>query len=244
MKNLPFSLLSSNELFTTSSRINEACKSTLNNDVYVSNLCSSIDQGNRDLSKGLGKSLNSDFTPLLLVQDLKRDHAFVGLRDFFTSYSHSSDPAKATAGRNLTAIFENIGNSAYRLGYVVETSKINSLLANLSVPAAVKDMECIGATEWFEQLKTSQSEFEKTYNAKIETDSAIDYPLVKNARDQITRYLKGLMNYIEINTDLDKAKFGPAKDKINEIITEIVAIIRARETRSENKKEKPDKASI
>lgn len=130
MKNLPFSLLSSNELFTTSSRINEACKSTLNNDVYVSNLCSSIDQGNRDLSKGLGKSLNSDFTPLLLFQDQKRDHAFVGLRDFFTSYSHSSDPTKATAGRNLTAIFENIGNSAYRLGYVVETSKINELYRN------------------------------------------------------------------------------------------------------------------
>jgi hypothetical protein len=244
MKNLPFSLLSSNELFTTSSRINEACKSTPGNDVYISNLCASIDQGNRDLSKGLGKSLNSDFTPLLLVQDQVRDNAFIGLRDFFTSYSHSSDPAKAKAGINLTAILENIGNSAYRLGYVVETAKINSLIANLSVPAAVKDMECIGATEWFDQLKTSESEFERIYNAKVETESAIDYPLVKDARERITRYLKGLMNYIEINADLDKAKFGPAKDKINEITTEIVAIIRARETRNENKKEKPDKASV
>ena len=244
MKKLPFSLLSSNELFTTSSRINEACKLSLSSDIYVSNLCSSIDQGNNDLSKGLGKSLNSDFTPLLLVQDQVRDNAFIGLRDFFTSYSHSSDPAKAAAGRNLTAIFENIGNSAYRLGYVVETSKINSLIANLSVPAAVKDMECVGATEWFAQLKTSQSEFEKIYNAKIVTESAIDYPLVKDARERISRYLKGLMNYIEINTDLDEAKFGSTNEKINEIITEIVAIIRARETRSENKKEKPDKAAV
>ena len=244
MKKLPFSLLSSNELFTTSSRINEACKLSLSSDIYVSNLCSSIDQGNNDLSKGLGKSLNSDFTPLLLVQDQVRDNTFIGLRDFFTSYSHSSDPAKATAGRNLTAIFENIGNSAYRLGYVVETSKINSLIANLSVPAAVKDMECVGATEWFAQLKTSQSEFEKIYNAKIVTESAIDYPLVKDARERISRYLKGLMNYIEINTDLDEAKFGSTNEKINEIITEIVAIIRARETRSENKKEKPDKAAV
>ena len=244
MKKLPFSLLSSNELFTTSSRINEACKLSLSSDIYVSNLCSSIDQGNNDLSKGLGKSLNSDFTPLLLVQDQVRDNAFIGLRDFFTSYSHSSDPAKAAAGRNLTAIFENIGNSAYRLGYVVETSKINSLIANLSVPAAVKDMECVGATEWFAQLKTSQLEFEKIYNTKIVTESAIDYPLVKDARVRISRYLKGLMNYIEINTDLDEAKFGSTCDKINEIITEIVAIIRSRETRSENKKEEPDKAAV
>jgi hypothetical protein len=52
------------------------------------------------------------------------------------------------------------------------------------------------------------------------------------------------MNYIEINTDLDEAKFGSTNDKINEIITEIVAIIRARQTRNENKKEKPDKAAV
>ena len=118
------------------------------------------------------------------------------------------------------------------------------MIANLSVPAAVKDMECVGATEWFAQLKTSQSEFEKIYNAKIVTESAVDYPLVKDARERISRYLKGLMNYIEINTDLDESKFGSTNDKTNEIITEIVAIIRARETRSENKKEKPDKATV
>lgn len=105
-------------------------------------------------------------------------------------------------------------------------------------------MECIGATEWFEQLKTSQAEFEKIYNAKIETESAIDFPLVKDSRERIIKYLKGLINYIDINTNLDEAKFVPLKDKIDEIIKEIVAIIRARETRSENKKEKPDKAAI
>jgi len=56
--------------------------------------------------------------------------------------------------------------------------------------------------------------------------------------------LKGLLSYIEINTDLDKAKFGPTKDKIDEIITEIVAIIRTGETRSENMKEKQDKVMV
>ena len=101
MKKLPFSLLSSNELFTTSSRINEACKLSLGSDVYVSNLCSSIDQGNNDLPKGLGKSLNSDFTPLLLFQDRVRDNAFIGFRDYASSFSHSADEAKATAAKIL-----------------------------------------------------------------------------------------------------------------------------------------------
>jgi len=244
MKKLPFSLLSSNELFTTSSRINEACKLSLSSDVYISNLYSSIDQGNNDLSKGLGKSLNSDFTPLLLVQDQLRDNAFIGLRDFASSFSHSNDEAKATAGKNLTGIFETTGNSAYSLGYSVETAKLNSLIMNLSTPASLKDMESIGATEWFEQLKTSQAEFERVYNSKIDTESAIDLPLIKDARDRITKYLKALLSYIDINAELDPVKYSAIADKIDEIITEIVAIARARETRKGNVPKKPEEAPV
>lgn len=58
MKNLPFSLLNSNEIYTISCRINEACKLSVTNDGFVVTLCSNIDQANVDLAKGLGKSLN------------------------------------------------------------------------------------------------------------------------------------------------------------------------------------------
>jgi len=207
-------------------------------------LCSSIDQGNNDLPKGLGKSLNSDFTPLLLFQDRVRDNAFIGFRDYASSFSHSADEAKATAGKNITGIFETTGNSAYALGYSVETAKLNSLILNLSAPASLKDMESIGATEWFEALKTSQTEFEKVYNSKIDIESAIDLPLIKEARDRITKYLKALLSYIGINAELDSVKYGAVSDKIDEIITEIVTIVHARETRNGDAPKKSEEAAV
>ena len=115
---------------------------------------------------------------------------------------------------------------------------------NLSTPASLKDIESIGATEWFEELKTSQTEFEKVYNSKIDTESAINFPLIKDARDRITKYLKALLSYININTELDPVKYSAIADKIDEIITEIVAIARARETRKGNVPQKPEEATL
>ena len=39
MKNLPFSLLNSNEIYTTSCRINEACKLSIAGDGFIDMMC-------------------------------------------------------------------------------------------------------------------------------------------------------------------------------------------------------------
>ncbi len=244
MKNLPFGLLNSNEIYTTSWRINEACKLSVTGDGFIVTLCSNIDQANVDLTKGLGKSLNSDFTPLLLAQDQARDNAFIGFRDYASSFSHSSDSVMATAGRNLTGIVEAAGNTIHSLGYTAETAKVNSLIASLSAPAALKDIETIGATKWYEELKTSQDQFENLYKSKIDTESAIDLPLIKESKGRITKYLRALMSYIDINGELDPAKFGAINSKVDEILTEITAIARARETRKGNVLKKTEEAPV
>jgi len=148
----------------------------------------------------------------------------------------------ATAGRNLTGIIETTGNSIHSLGYTAETAKVNSLIAYLSAPAALKDMETIGATKWYEELKTSQDKFENIYKTKIDIESVIDVPLIRGSRARITRFVNALISYIAINGELDNAKFGALNDKIDEIIIEIVAIARARETRKGDVPKKPEEA--
>ena len=115
---------------------------------------------------------------------------------------------------------------------------------NLSTPASLKDIESIGATEWFEELKTSQTEFEKVYNSKIDTESAIDLPLMKEASDRITKYLKAWLSYIGINAELDSVKYGAVSDQIDEIITEIVTIVHACETRKGDAPKKSEEAAV
>ena len=244
MKNMPFSTLNSNELYTASNRIVDASKAALGKDQYVSTLCLRIGQGNSDLAKALGKALNSEFTPVLLVRDKERDDAFISLRDFASSCSHSKDPKQATAGRSIQAIFDNVGNSVYYLGYAQETAKLKTLIEALETSSAQQALETIGAIERFNELKSSQDEFEKTYQSKIETESAINYPLVKDSKYRIKKYLKTLLYYIDTNSDLDGVLFGAAKEAINQIITDTVAIAHSRATRIENAEVEEDKATV
>lgn len=244
MKNFPFSILNSNELYTASNRIVNASKGSLGSDPFTSTLCLHIGQGNSDLAKGLGKSLNSEFTPVLLVRDQERDDDFIGLRDYVSSCSHSKNPIQAAAGRSIMSIFDNVGRSIYYLGYNEETAKLNTLFEALETSSAQQAIKTIGATERFEELKNSQEEFEKTYQSKIETESAINYPLVKDAKVRITKYLKTLLYYIDTNSDLDGAIFGAAKEAINQIITDTIAIAHSRATRIENAEDKEDKPAL
>ena len=244
MKKFPFSILNSNELYTASNRIIDASKGSLGSDPYTSTLCLHIGQGNKDLAKALGKALNSEFTPLLLVSDQERDDDFISLRDYTSSFIHGKNPIQAAAGRSIMSIIDNVGKSIYNLGYAEETSKMNTLIEALETPSAQQALATIGATERFEALKSSQDEFEKTYQIKIKTESDINYPLVKDSKSRITKYLKTLLYYIDTNSDLDGAVYGAAKEAINQIITDTVAIAHSRATRIENAEDKEDKPTV
>jgi len=244
MKNFPFSILNSNELYTASTRIVDASKGALSSDPYTSTLCLHIGQGNSDLAKALGKAFNSEFTPVLLVRNQERDDGFICLRDYASSCSHGKNSIQAAAGRSISVIFDNVGNSVANLGYAKETAKLNTLIEALETPSAQQALATIGATERFEELKSSQDEFEKTYQIKIKTESDINYPLVKDAKLRITKYLKTLLYYIDTNSDLDGVLFGTAKEAINQIITDTVTIARSRATRIENAEDKEDKPAL
>lgn len=244
MKNLPASILSSTELFTTAKRIVDVSKSSLGDNPYVAKLCTFIEQGNSDLQKALGRTFTSDFTMLLYNMDEARDHAFIGFRVFVDAFTHSAIPAKKAAANTLAAIFENIGNTVYSLGYAVETAKIKTLITKLSVPVAQVAIETIGATEWHDQLTTSQEAFENVYMGKVDAIPTVNVPLIKDSRTLIAKYLGSLLNYIGTNSDFDNANYDPIKTKIDEIVTETVAIARARSTRKENADQEKDKATL
>jgi len=238
MNNLPLSILDSNELYTGSKRIRAALSSSLSDDDYVVSLCKKLENGTSDMEKAMGKALSSVFTPVIFDKDMVRDHSFIGLRDYVNSFVHSKDPEKALAAVKLSGIIQTIGNGIYKLGYLDETAKLNSLLTALKTPEATQALETISATEWFTNLETDQKDFELAFQSKVDTESAINYPLLKESKGTISKTLKALLNYVEANAGLDGAKFSPVVEMLNEIITDVVSISRARITRVANEKKK------
>ncbi len=243
MKTLPFSLLNSSELYAIASRIVEAYKQSNGVDAYLLKLCTYILEANSDLRKGLGRTFNQEFTSVLLVADDKRDGAFLGLRDYIHACCNSGDDAKDEAAKKLSDLLSAVGNTINRMAYAAETTKMDVLFERLSSPAAQESLGIIKATDWLERLKARQADFEKVYQSKIESDAGIDFPLIKKSRQSITMNLRGLLIHIETGCLHDSAQFGAIEEKINEIITDAVSLVRSRLTRKENAEKKEDKTS-
>ncbi len=244
MKELPVSILSSTELNTFATRLVGVSNEALADNPYVVTLGTIIEKSNADLSDSLGKTMGSEYTSKLLVKDQGRDHAFIGFRDYISSFTHDKNVEKQVAAIALASIIENIGNRIYSLGYAVESSKMNSLISNLRTPQAQQDMDTIGAGDWFEQMTSAQEAFENLHKTKIEADAEINYLTVRDSKLIIARYLQSLLNYIGTNSDLDGARYEPVKEKINVLITDAVTIARARITRIENADKEKDVAAV
>jgi len=240
MKTLPFTLLNSNELYAIANRFAEACKLSLPDNEYLMKLCTLIIVANSDLRRGLGRTFNSEFTSVLMLADEKRDNSFIGLRDYIHACCNSGDTLKDKAAKDLSLILENVGNTIYSLPYAAETTKLDVLFEDLSTPAAKEALATIMATEWLERLKARQTDFENVYQSKVEAEAGIDFPLLKKSKETITFYMKGLLSYIETNSKAEPTQFGSIEEKINGIITDAVALARARGTRKENAEKKED----
>jgi hypothetical protein len=87
-------------------------------------------------------------------------------------------------------------------------------------------------------MSEAQDKFEETYKSKVDAEAAIDLPLLKDSKIRVSKALYALLTYVESNVELHSAQFSPIEQKINEVITDIVAIARARITREENEKKK------
>ena len=134
----------------------------------------------------------------------------------------------------------HIGITIYKLGYLDETAILEALVSDIDQPEMQATLKTIEATGRYETLKAARQVFEVTYKEMTATESEINYPLVKDSKIIITRALNWLLNYVEANASMKTDGFIKAESEIDEIITDVVAIARARKTRGDNTKKKED----
>jgi hypothetical protein len=240
MKDLSLSIFDSYEFYTCSTRIYDIVKN-LTNDPYVVSLCTKIKTGTTGMEKAMGKALKSNFTSILLNLDKERDQPFLGLRDHVHSLTHSKDNAKATAAVNLSTIIADIGNTIYSLSYTDETAKMNTLITALKGADAAQWLITTGGDGWFSEIIAAQLAFENAYNSKNVAETEINIPLLKESKAIIAKALKGVLSYVDNNTEFNAGIFKPLEEQIDAVITDMLTIARNRITREENEKKEKEK---
>lgn len=73
------------------------------------------------------------------------------------------------------------------------------------------------------ELKHAQAAFEKTYNNKVSSEAAEDYPIIREAKNKLSKHLSILLDNVNILVELDEASIKDQTiEKLNEIITDVM----------------------
>jgi hypothetical protein len=244
MKNYPTSLLSPEELHTGTSRMVNVVEAEVTDDEYINELLPPLKEKNDELADYIGKDSSSEYTDLLSKQDEVRDKLYTGFRDYCISFCNSYDASKAEAGILLNHIFHERGFSLQNYGYASQTSSLIVLFKDLDEEKASNAIATLDGTEWYNKLKEEQAKFEQIYQEKVDNESVKQTPQIKAIKKELSKLLNSLLTYIDQKSVFNPEKFGPLVDKLDEIITDIVAIARARQTRKENASEKMDNDAL
>lgn len=180
----------------------------------------------------IGRIDGNPLTQQLAELDSQRDMAFRAFRNYiFACSTRVAQASFVEAGEKLCDILQQAGWRLYNEGYANQSAQTAVLLQKLSAPEAVGAIEQIQAGDWFEEFVDLDKQFNELWNKRAREDGGDDLPLLREAKADLDQAIETLLGVIEMRAARDTAKYGPAVAALNEIITELMSIARARETR-------------
>ncbi|MCA9214863.1 MAG: hypothetical protein KDB27_17450 [Planctomycetales bacterium] len=241
IKNLQTSYLQNTELTVVAQRLLDVVTEALPTEPSIQNAAEAVRLDIQQVNAALNRLSASEYTAQLAERDEVRDQAFIALRDFAKAYSSRPVADLSAAGTRIYELFVNHGLTAYRSGYTDQSAEMILLIEQLSEPEAQQALDTIGAGAWFEELRDAQSSFEQVMKAKAQAKSDDDTPAVREARSDLIRNVDTLLGTIDVLKKLEdrseaKTNLETLDDLIiavNEIITDVTGVARARRTREE-----------
>ena len=238
MKTFFPSIFTANELHTLATRSESIITSGLGTDPYITKVTTVFKVNVANLTMVIGRTTDSSIIVILQAKDDVRDARYLSLRDFIKSCTNDADQAIASAAKTLEDIFREIGWSLYLEGNTVESSLLKSLIEKLGKEPAKSAITAIGADAKLAALIAAHTDFETTFQGKVDSKAKEDYPKMRESKLAVAKYLGYLLSYIECLAEIDGGTYREAEAAIDEVITEVTAIARSRQTRNEKEDKK------
>ena len=141
------------------------------------------------------------------------------------------------AYEQIWPLIEKAGTTLYRLGYAEQSGKLEALFAELDKPENQTALTTMHADGIYADLKQAQADFVTIYNDRLDEDTKKDYPTLSEAKSKTVPHVNGLLDAIDILDETDPGTHDALVDRLNGITTEIMAVARARKSRSESELE-------
>ena len=189
---------------------------------------------------------------VLFGLDVVRDDDYKFLNGRIEQFEHKPHKkALFEAYTKLWQIVQRIGVQAHKLGYREQNTAFDSYISEMQQPENQAHLETLGLVGDFNDLVASHGNFKAEWeSSKTSEDTRRTYPTVAEAKQYAAPYIRATLNsceLLEIEKDDERHADVEGKpdpkvvqeliDELNKVITEQMAIIRARETKKENERE-------
>jgi hypothetical protein len=238
LKKLTWSKCRNREVHVIAARIGDECGRHIPEDLYAIESAAKI----RDIAIGMDAALTkkgrNPLTVVIKGKQRRRVNAFDSLvRSIDNLVADTDNPETAAKAQRLKTIIDQQGRSTCRVTYVKATSGIRVVLEELDKPENAAIIDELGLRNLVERLRTAQNDFEVTCNERVTIKSAL--PKMQNVRDAMEYALHDLLTHIEHAAEKEPQKYTTLVNEINEQITAIMTIVRARATRNKGEDSPP-----
>ena len=233
---LPITLLTSGELLTTADRLISAIEKPLT--TVLKTRIDKAREASGQLAKALNKDRSSDFTPKLSEADQQRDNAYRSLRYAILSASYRPDEKLKSAAVELLDILKRHHSTLYDLGYIAQSAEMKSLRSELEQNKTT--LEQAALQPLMTEMTEAMESFDSLYQEKLDVESGTNLPLVSETRAALAKQLNLLFGHLEIMLEDEQEGIAELVEKFNEVISDTMTTVRARQTRLENEKDEDE----
>lgn len=207
---------------------------------FVGQVCTLVAQDTDQVTDLMNRERSNPLTVTIAEKDGFRDDAFVALRDHCKSARRRRKAGFEDAAEKLIAVIERHGNTLHRLGYAEQTAKLTSLLAELATEPLASAVKTIQAEILVEELQAAQNEFLAAQQQSVEAGATSESMPLRAVQQTLSASVTGLLEIVEFQARLnpDSAAIANSIAQIDDLLTETMALARARKTRQTTESEK------
>jgi hypothetical protein len=173
----------------------------------------------------------------LAKRDAIRDDLYIAFRDSVNAFKRRRDETLQRAYLAVWSVISNIGTTAYRLGYAEQSGKMNAFFRKMEEVDLQVALNTLQLTDLYQELKEAQADFEETYSMRIQEEVRKDYPTLHDAKNELVPKVNALLTALEVLEESNAVDISELTRQVNEITVRIMAVAKARQTKSEEGKE-------
>lgn len=230
IKSLPFRLLRRDEYFTFGQKVLDVL-SDFNLDLLkLIPLQGRVKVAVENLDEALVKTSTKIYTISLADADERRDLAFLAFRYNLVACSKRLKPEWNEAANLLIVTLRTYGWSLQTENYSTESSKLNNFVTDLEQKPKLKAaVELLQLTDWVNELKQSQLDFEASDKTRLELKASRSEIKTEDACLDIRKSCELLFQYINMMQELNpQDDFVVITRLLNEVIDEFTFTINQR----------------